>query len=597
MNKLVGAAIFAASAALTYSANAVAQTADTIYTNGLIYTVNEAQPWAEAVAIKDDRFVAVGTAADIAAHKGADTEVIDLAGKLMMPGLIDAHIHLLSWYGAEMLEGQVLRFPDGASVAEMQKLLAGYAKANPDLEVLVAENYNSGEFPNGEPTKEVLDEVIPDRPVIAMADTEHEAWLNSAALRRANITPDTKDPVNGVIVRDPETGEPAGTLREAAAGRWGWSEMPVPSVEQEVEGLRTLLPYLNSLGLTSLKVLHAERGSAQALKHLEQSGELSMRFALAWTYLSPLSPLTQEELDQIIAERSKFETPLVNTNFVKINIDGTPTGTAFVFEPYEGTDDHGEVFIGLEDLTDEVAKFDAQGIGTAFHVMGDAGMHRVLNAIEKARERNDGLKARHQLAHATMISPEDLKRIAELNVTAEFSPPGIMYDHPLDAVLKAAIGPERLEDYSPVKQLFELGGRAVIASDGPLFWIDPFEAIAKMVRRVYPDGKTLTLGQVIRTMTIDAAYILDNDDAVGSIEIGKFADLIVVDRDIFKSELDEVAKTKVFLTIVGGAIRARRKRLKKGTASILILNKKLTDKAVSRPIATRVPVLQSQPYR
>ena len=531
--------------------NAPGIVADTVYTNGRIYTVNKARPWAEAVAIKDGKVMVVGSNTDVNSVTGDETQVIDLEGRLAMPGLIDAHIHLGGFYMADKLEGKLLRFPGGASKAEMQSLLAEYAEQNPDLEVIVAENYNSGLFPGGAPPKEFFDEVVSDRPVIAMSDTEHEALLNSVALVRAGITSETADPPNGIIIRNPETGEPAGTLKEAAAGRWGWSEYPAPSHEDHVDGVEALLNFLNSVGLTSLKFQHADPVEIAALREVDQNGKLTARTTISWTYVSPLNPKSREQLDETIANRSQFASERIRTDFVKINIDGTPTGSAFMLEPYVGRDDGGTPFIGLEELTEAVANFDAQGMGVTFHVMGDGGMRLVVDAMAATAERNDGLSARHQLGHASLIEPGDMQRIVELDLTAEFSAPDIHYDVGIVDAVDAAIGPDRYAGWMPVKQFIQAGGRAVIASDGPLFWLDPLEAIQKMVLRPYPGGENLTLEEVIASMTINAAYVMD-DDMVGSLETGKWADMIVLDQDIFLVPKDEIGRTKVLLTIVGG---------------------------------------------
>jgi predicted amidohydrolase YtcJ len=525
--------------------------ADRIYTNARVYTVNKAQPWAEAVAVKDGKIMAVGSSADVQSMAGDRTDVVDLEGRLAMPGLIDAHIHLGGFYMADKLEGKLLRFPGGSSKAEMRSLLAEYAENNPDLKVIVAENYNSGLFEGGSPPKEFFDEVVPDRPVIAMSDTEHEALLNSMALARAGITSETPDPPNGMIIRNPETGEPAGTLKEAAAGRWGWSEYPAPTHEDHVDGVEALLSFLNSVGLTSLKFQHADPVEIAALREVDQSGKLTARTAISWTWLSPLNPKSREKLEETIANRSQVASERIRTDFVKINIDGTPTGSAFMLEPYLGGEDGGAPFIGLEELTEAVAYFDSQDIGVTFHVMGDAGMRLVVDAMAATAKRNGGLNARHQLGHASLIEQGDMQRIVELDLTAEFSAPDIHYDVGIVDAVDAAIGPDRFAGWFPVKQFIQAGGRAVIASDGPLFWLDPLVAIQKMVLRPYPGGENLTLEEVIASMTINAAYVL-NDDMVGSLEVGKWADLIVLDQDIFSIPKDEIGRTNVMLTIVGG---------------------------------------------
>jgi predicted amidohydrolase YtcJ len=495
----------------------------------------------------------VGSAATVEEVKGDGTEVIDLEGKFAMPGLIDPHIHLGSFYAASKLEGKLLRFPAGASHDEMQSLLTEYAGQNPGLEVIVAENYNSGLFPGGSPPKEFLDEVVADRPVIAISDTEHEALLNSAALARAGITSETPDPPNGQIIRDPTTGKPAGTMKEAAAGRWGYSEYPAVPHDDHVDGLHALISYLNSVGVTAIKVAHADPAEIAALQDLEAQGELTARTAVGWTWLSPLSPKTREQFEETIERRGRFASSLINPDFVKINIDGTPTGSAYMLEAYEGRDERGQPFIELDELADAVARFDAQGIGVTFHVMGDAGMRLVIDALEEAASRNGGFKARHQLGHSSLIAPEDIERIAALDLSAEFSAPNIHYDVGIVEAVEAAIGPGRYAGWFPVKQVAIAGGRIVTASDGPLFWQDPLEALQKMVLRSYPGGENLTLEEVIESMTINAAFVMD-DDTIGSLEPGKQADMIVLDRDIFSLPPEEIGSTKVLRTLLSGKV-------------------------------------------
>ena len=245
--------------------------ADSAYISGRIFTVNDEQPWAEAIAIKDGKILAVGSSEDIQDFTGQSTVVSDLGGKFVMPGLIDAHIHVGGFYISSILEGQLLRFSGGASKEDLQIQLKNYADQNPGLAVVVAENLNSGLFPGGLVPKAFLDEIVQDRPVVAISDTEHEAYLNSKALERAGIMASTQDPHNGEIIRNPETGEPAGTLKEAAAGLWGYSEFPSPSHAEHVFGQKALYSWLNSLGITAIKIQHADPIEMAALSTLDKA--------------------------------------------------------------------------------------------------------------------------------------------------------------------------------------------------------------------------------------------------------------------------------------------------------------------------------------
>ena len=273
---------------------------------------------------------------------------------------------------------------------------------------------------------------------------------------------------------------------------------------------------------------------------------------MSWTWLSPLNPRSQEELNAVIAKRGEIASDLIDPDFIKINIDGTPTGSAYMLEPYEGSDSRGAPFIGMEELTNALAEFDAAGLGATFHVMGDGGMKLVVDALSATADRNNGLKAKHQLGHSSLISPEDMRRIVKLDVPAEFSAPDIHYDVGIIDAVELAIGSDRTEGWFPVKQFINEGGRAITASDGPLFWLDPLVAIQKMVLRPYPKGQNLTVEEVVASMTINAAFAMNAEDRLGSLEVGKLADMIVLDQNIFEISTNEIGNTKVLLTLMGG---------------------------------------------
>ena len=536
--------------------------ADVVYTNGRIYTVNETQPWAEAVAIKDGAFIAVGSSSDVMAVQGNSTVVFDLNGQFAMPGLHDTHVHLESAYRSPMLEGAMLTFtPEQNTVEALQQALVEYANANPEVEVLFAEQLPMEIFPNQSPTKAFIDEVIPDRPVAMLTNTEHEAVLNSKALELNGITADTPDPEGGTIIRDPGTGEPTGFLKERAAGLWGWKYYPEPSREKQAEGALGVLKYLNSVGVTSIKQMHAKIPVATAVADLEKEEKLTMRIGLAWTYKGPLEPMPMEQQEQLITDRGTFDTELINPHYIKLSIDGNFGSTGFALEPYEVSGGTGIQAISLEDLTADLARFDAMGIGMTVHAMGDAAARRMLNAMDGAKGKNGELKARHQLAHASSIHPDDLPRLVELDLTPEFSP--VLWDPNgmIDGVAENA-GAERMNRLFPMRSVHESGGRVVIGSDGPLFWHDPLEAMEVAVTRQAVGGSERTntvneaidLETAIKAFTINSAYLLDQEDKVGSIQVGKRADMIVLDQNLFEIPETQIGATHIQLTIFDGEI-------------------------------------------
>lgn len=535
--------------------------ADTAYTNGSVYTVNSDQPWAEAVAIKDGEFLVVGSNTEVGTVIGSDTEVVDLDGSFVMPGLQDTHVHFEAAYRSPMLEGVMLTYtPEQNTIEKLQAALVKYAEANPDLPVLFAEQLPMEIFPNQSPTRAFIDAVVPDRPVVMLTNTEHEAVLNTAALKMEGITAETTAPPAGELIKDSTTGEPTGFMKESAAGKWAWKYYPEPSREKQAQGALAIVQYLNSVGITSAKQLHAKGPVAVAFRDLEEDGKLTMRIALAWTYRGPLEPMPLEEQDRLIANRADFDTPLINPDFVKMTIDGNFGSTGFALEPYAISGGHGIQAISQEDLNQELARFDAIGVGVTVHAMGDAAARQMLDAMEFAN-KNGELKARHQLGHASSIHPDDLPRLVAYDLTPEFSP--VLWDpnEMIDGIASNA-GDERMSRLFPMRSVHEAGGRVVIGSDGPLFWHEPLETLEVSITRQVAGGgdrsqtpeEGIDLDTAIRAMTLNSAYLMDQDDLTGSIETGKRADMIVLDKNLFKIPVTDISKAKVQLTVFDGNV-------------------------------------------
>lgn len=538
------------------------ETADTIYTNGKIYTVNEAQPWVEAIAIKDGKIISVGTKDEIDANIGKNTEVIDLGGKFVMPGLHDPHVHIEQAYKGEILGDQLLTFSANASsIKELQLLLKEYADKNPDLKVLFAQGLPQDLFPNSSPTKAFIDEVIPNRPVVILSDTEHEGLLNSKALEMEGIDANTPTPEGGTIDKD-SSGEPTGYFREMAAGIWAWKHYPQLSPEKHKQGLQATIAFLNSIGVTSVKQQHAKNPIAIAAQDLEKEGNLNARIALSWTWKGPLEPMPIEEQEKMINERGRFSSDMIKTEFVKLSLDGNVGTTGYVLEPYLGTDSRGlPVFQNDDDLFAEVEKFDLMGLGISAHATGDAANRQLIDAIDRVKEKHGKVSARHQLAHASLIHPDDYKRLKELDITAEFSPV-VWFQTAYTKAVTPLLGPERMSRWYPMKSVIENGGRITLGSDGPLMWQDTFTRLQGAVTRKDPskDEEALALNEAIdlpsaiKAMTLNSTYIMNMEDMVGSLEVGKYADIIILDQNLFEIPVEEISSTKVLKTILAGKL-------------------------------------------
>ena len=538
-----------------------AQSADVVYRNGKIYTVNEAQPWAEAVAIKDGKFMVVGSNADVDVVTGDGTKVVDLKGRFVLPGFHDTHVHMEQAYIASQLGDAILSFSASASIEEMQGALKEFAEKKPKLEVLFAQGLEHGKFPNGEATKAFIEDVISDRPVVILDSTEHVGLLNSKALEMEGITAKTEAPSGGELVKDPKTGEPTGVMKETAAGKWTWKHYPGITPDQNKDGLAATIQYLNSVGITSIKQQHAKNPVAIAAQALENDGKLNVRIALSWTYKGPLEPMPLEEQEQMFSDRGRFASDLIKTEFVKLSGDGNAGSTGLVIEPYLVTKDSGISVFNHEELFAEVEKFDRMGVGVTIHATGDGANRMMIDVLEKVQKKHGSLKGRHQLGHATLIHPDDIARMKALDVTAEFSPV-IWYPGDFPNAQREQLGEERWKRWYPINSVAKAGGRFVLASDGPLFWHEPLQTVETAVTRKAPGGEgealnpneAIDLASAIRAVTLNSAYVMNQEKSVGSIEKGKRADMVVLDKNLFDIPATEISSTEVQLTIFDGKV-------------------------------------------
>lgn len=558
MKKLV-TLIFLCLTLISYS-NQKKNSADIIYQNGKIYTVNEAQPWAEAVAIKDNKFLMVGSNQEIEAVKSSDTKVIDLAGKFVMPGFFDTHVHIEQAYIADLVGEKLLTFSGNEkSIKELQEKLKAYAENNKELDILFAQNLLQDIFPNSSPTKKFIDEVVSDKPVFILSDTEHEGLLNSAALNFEGITAETQNPEGGEIDRF-ENGEPTGYLREKAAGKWAWKHYPSPSIEEHTKGLQATIAYLNSIGVTSVKQQHAKNPIALAAQKLEKEGNLNVRIALSWTWQGPLEPMSLDEQQIMIDKRKQFSSPLIITEYVKLSLDGNVGTTGYVIEPYLLSDSRGlPVYPNNEVLYAQVEKFDQMGLGITAHATGDAASRQLIAALQKIKEEYGKLNARHQIAHASLIHPDDYSLIKDLDLTIEFSPV-VWFPAPYPSAVAPQLGIDRMNRWFPMESVNKNGGRISIASDGPLMWQDTFSRLEGAITRKQPNNgeealapeEAISLETAIKAMTINSAYVLDLDKESGSIERGKYADMIILDQNLFEIKPEDISTTKVLYTLLNG---------------------------------------------
>jgi predicted amidohydrolase YtcJ len=550
------------------AADTASTPADAIYINARIYTVNPALRWAEAVAIRDGRFVHVGDRAGAEAFRGSATEVVDLQGAMVMPGINDAHVHAQRGGVKSLYE---CNFPFSSTPQQIAGRVAECVAGNPDAVWIRGGQWDSGFFDTHQidSPRAFLDAVSGDKAVLLNDDSNHNGWVNSRALALAGIDSNTPDPADGTIVRDAVTGEPNGLLLEGAEQRAS-DLLPQWRDEEMQAGAREALRIANSFGITGLKEAYSEPRAMAAFQALETAGDLSVHLALGiqTPYGHREEPLDYSAID---AQRDRYASAGLHTAFVKVFMDGVPTAsrTAAMLQPYTPEHAHAEPHRGLlhldpELLTRDLIELDKRGYTVKIHTAGDRAVRVALDAIAAARKANGDSGLRHELAHAGYIDPEDLPRFAELDAVADLSP-YLWHPSPIIDSVVGAVGSPRGEQYFPVRSLLKANAPVLAGSDWPaaVETIDPWLGIEALVTRQDPRGQfpgsfwpeeAIDLADALHIMTLDGARAMRLEHITGSIEIGKSADMIVLDRDIFAIEAQDISNTRVVRTLFAGKL-------------------------------------------
>ncbi|MGH9792414.1 MAG: amidohydrolase [Candidatus Acidiferrales bacterium] len=539
------------------SQQAAKSAADLILLNGRIYTVNPEQPWAEAVAIRGERIIAVGSNDEVKHAAGAATRYVDLGGRLVLPGLIDSHIHFLS--GSHSLSQ--LDLNDASTPAEIQRRLRDYAAAHPGTGWLIGRGWTYTVFaPSGLPHRKLIDEIVAVRPVLLEAYDGHTTLANTAALKLAGITRDTPDPPNGTIVRD-EKGEPTGALKEAASALVD-RHVPQPSREENLAALRRGLAQAAALGLTSIVNASGGVDEMELYAELERRGELTLRTCTA---MRLRSGMTAADFDAAIAARQRFTSPRVRAGLLKGFVDGViESHTAAMLEPYsDDPSKKGELNYSPEELHHLVREADRRGLQVMLHAIGDRGVRVALDAFEAAAKSNGTRESRHRVEHIETVCAADAARFGPLGIVASFQPLHAYPDISADGVWPRNVGPQRLQRAFAWRSVANSKARLAFGSDWPVVTLNPFHGIENALTRQTHDGKPeggwiprqrLTLEEAIAGYTIDAAWAQHRERDFGSIEPGKYADLVVLTEDLFKIPPQRIHTVRAWLTFLGGKV-------------------------------------------
>lgn len=534
--------------------------ADRIFQNGSVYTVDESRSWAEAVAIKDGRIIYVGDVAGASAYEGPGTEATDLEGGMLLPGFHDSHIHILTEVMSDE-ECDVLRIPTETEVAEKLRACAEL-DGHGDERWITGGGWGEWLWPEANPQKGLLDALFPDRPVYLVSSFGHAAWVNSRALEIAGIDIDTQDPEAGIIERDPETGEASGTLRESAMELVS-RKIPPFTLEQRLKRVRAGIALSHSVGITAIIEPGVGPEHIEQLLAVTDAGAFDIRAVASLSPIGWHAGVFGEDVFEFIEGRDKWRRPNINVDSVKIYMDGViEYGTSPLLEPYEDPDyGSGEFFYEQEIVDDYFTRLDAMGMQIHVHAIGDAAIRRALNGFEAMRGANGMSDNRHQIVHLQLIHEDDRPRFNKLNIGAVFQS---LWAYPDPAAMELDIpmlGKERTWQMYPIRSVQESGGRIVGGSDYFVTDLNPLLAIETAITRQNPwtnEGETLNLDEsvdletMIAAYTINGAYQMKLEDVQGSIEVGKRADFVVLDRNLFEIPASEISDAQVTMTVFDG---------------------------------------------
>lgn len=531
-----------------------------ILTNGVVYTVDAARSRHEALAVNGGRIVAVGTAAEVEGLAGPRTRVLDLDGRLVLPGFIDSHMHASS--AVEELYDVSLE--ECRSVEECVATVARFAAEHPKLTFIRGFGWSDTYTPRHGPAASDLDAVVSDRPVLLSDDSYHSVWLNTAGLRVAGIDASTPDPANGVIERLAD-GTPSGTLREGPA-YFAERRFPTYTVDQARAGIvHFQRAVAGPHGLTTVQdagLLPGRDTALEAYELLQRSDELTTRFCVS-LWLDETKPLAPQ-IEAAVAERARHTGPLVSAAWVKLFPDGVIEGhTAYLKRPYADQPGFCGRPVWTQEAIDEASVAAARaGFRLHYHCIGDAATAMALDAIAAAKAACGGGVERSLITHLQVVDLDDLPRFAEFDVVAVPQPYWFLREDLYHVRQVPYLGRERAELEYPMRSFWDHGIVAASASDYPVPPpLDPLVAIQRGILRRDPADEAepplwaeqaVTVEQMVESFTANGAYAMGIEDEVGTIEAGKAADLVVLSRDILNVPAEEITSAEVELTVFGG---------------------------------------------
>lgn len=545
--------------------------ADLVFKNGLVQTMVNENDTAEAIAVKGDEIVYVGDNAGVEEFIGESTEVIDLNGQMLTPGFMDGHIHVPGMWLDRLFN---ISLENMTTNEEYLNAIKTFVDAHPGMDVYSARPfmlnaYQQADGTNPGPSKADLDAISADKPIIVRDVSGHTVWANSKAMEIAGVTKDTPDPAGGYIYRD-ENGEPYGALTDNAM-KLVTDKITVNTTdEMYAEAIRAFMKEANAMGITGLSNFTRGGASINKVYHdLETAGDLSLRMRVVTTFNTNN---TYDEILKRIQDSAQYDSEMMTTSTVKLFYDGvTESGTAVMLDPYsetagKGHEWHGEPIWSNEEFFQFVKDFDAAGIQVHIHAIGDGAVNKSLDAIEAAQQANGtGGKNRHTLTHVCAISDADIQRMADLGVISALQFLW-MYADPLYDLEAAYVGTEKAMAFYPTKNMWDAGCFITGASDAPVTPYDVLDEIEVGVTRNSPytgedetdlrrwPEQALRPYQMLEAYTKNVAYQNFMEELIGTIEVGKKADLVVLSQNILTCEPKTISDTEIVYTVSNGQI-------------------------------------------
>ena len=537
---------------------------DLVLKNGSIYTVDQDRSWVQALVISNGRIIYVGSNEGLEPYISPGSVVIDLDGKMVLPGFSDAHAHPSH---AMDYVGNISLYSLG-SVEEYRQVIAVYVETQHEADLLRGSGWDNRFFSSRGPQREFLDGLAPNQLISLVSYDGHSLWVNSHTLHRAGITRETPDPDGGIIERDPDTGKPSGTLRETAM-RLVDDVIPYYCRNNTKY---TFLAYQEMAARAGITLSHdamLEPQSIAAFRELQKEGRLKMRFH--GSLLMEPEEGVEDQVAALLAECSRNSHAYFQVSAAKIFVDGViEGGTAYLHKPYKHKPDfRGEPIWQPEILNKMVAALDKVNMQIHFHAIGDAATEITLNALDYARTQNGNRDSRHMITHLQLVSPQDIPRFGELGVVGVPQPFWFKVDEYYRNLALPFLGKARADVQYPMKSFLDNGVVMASASDFPVtIPFDPLIGIQTGITRsaigsdqndvLWPEERA-TLEEMIASFTYNGAYSNFIEDETGSLEVGKRADLIVLERNLFEIPAAEIAQTRVLMTMIDGQVVFRDK--------------------------------------